>query len=130
VYFVYPHFNFGGCIAKVDPTPAGQACATAGHTADECSLAACYPYCPVDDLASLNAFEGQTTDAGIVIGPGCIGNASKTVCASYYTAANAACAFEFNDAGTGLGNACIDLFDSQDVMRLVATYCGGADAGL
>ncbi len=129
-------YNFGGCVALVDPSPAGKACGTALDELTQCELASCLPSCPItstQDVAGTDALVGSTTSVG------CLGNADNTVCVTYANAANTACANATNDAGTGAIDRCNAILTAANAATVSAPagleqylglFCGGADAGL
>jgi uncharacterized membrane protein YgcG len=127
----YPFNNPAGCVAAKDPVH-GPACQAALDGVTQCEIAACVDSCPGSDAGTPDLI-GTFDSNGNLVTPGCIENArSGTTCQSYVTAANAACAPEVNDAGTGALDTCNALatFQSvEDVQKYFGVVCGGLGSG-
>jgi len=129
-------FNPGGCVARVDTSATGQACAKAYNELQECEFASCVPYCPV---ASQSDQAGEDALLGSGTSNGCLGDADTAICATYVTAVQTACATESNDAGTGAFDKCENLISDASTAtgalplafeQYLGLLCGGYDAGL
>ena len=120
---VIEFFDLGACVALMDPSPAGQACATALEGEMQCEHAACAPSCPLP---------ATTTQAAIDAYQNCMFAADSSECASYVATA-AKCASTIAPGAL----FCVDgslqsgdptSFDSA-AEKLLTAQCGGADGG-
>jgi hypothetical protein len=119
----YSHVNYGGCIAKLDPTDAGTTCGASYQEQEECFNAACVPSCPNAD----------TTTAGYAALQACEQEAQGGDCATYQSAYDVACAHE-----TQVANECEALIDGtqgdaglsvEGTYKYVALFCEVPDGG-
>jgi hypothetical protein len=74
----FTDLNFGGCIAKLDPSAAGQKCGTAYEELEQCYDEACFESC----ASNLTAFSA------------CTQLALGSRCSSFQDAVDIACAEE------------------------------------
>ncbi len=127
-------WNFGGCVATMDPSPAAQACGDALDAQLECEAYACATNCPIPTT--------QTADAGAIISAeeafiNCTYAADSGPCASWVKAVTDCVAAL---PATSPARFCVDgtllsgdptSFDPA-AEKLFGAQCGGAppsDAG-
>jgi hypothetical protein len=87
-------FNFGGCVAALDPSPAGQKCAEDFEAQLECQTLSCAS-CPVPTDPS--TAQSTAYDTCEMAAP----------CSSYMTSGQTDCASNYGDAATGPAAACL-----------------------
>jgi hypothetical protein len=117
--------NYGGCIAKLDPTPTGQKCGSAYAEFEECLDQACVASCPPDD-SSPNPYEGLQT---------CEDDAAGVTCSTYQDAEEVACASDGTVANTcstllGYNGTTPDGGQTAQMEQYIATLCGLPDGGM
>jgi hypothetical protein len=117
--------NYGGCIARLDPTPAGQKCGSAYAEFEQCLDQACVASCPPDP-SSTNPYQALQT---------CEDDASGVTCATYQDAEEVACASEGTVANTCsmllgyVGNA-PDGGEATQITGYITAICGLPDGGM
>jgi hypothetical protein len=103
------YFNIGGCIAALDTSSTGQACATDFEGELECLTAAC---------ASCNLPTSTDTDAELTDYKSCTTaadpNTGTGVCSSFGSKIQTDCATEFAETGAAPGAACINAISFLD----------------
>jgi hypothetical protein len=101
-------YNLGGCVAALDPSSAGQACATALEANVECLLSSC------------SSCSFSSLDAGIADFEACEGEAEPMTgtgpCTATGMAITTACASETKDSGAGPGQACFQAVETLETM--------------
>ena len=124
---VIEFFDLGACVALFDPSPAGQACATALFGELQCEHAACSSSCPIPAAdAGVDASTLQSTEIAY---QDCTFAADSTVCASYVDAA-AQCASTIAPGALFCVNGSLESGDPSSfdpaAEKLLGAQCGGA----
>jgi hypothetical protein len=117
--------NYGGCIARLDPSAAGKKCGAAYTEFEQCLDQACVASCPPDD-SSTNPYQGLQT---------CEGEASGVTCSTYQDAEEVACASEGTFANTcstllGYTGMTSDAGQTSQMEAYIGTICGVPDGGM
>jgi len=110
------YYNLGGCVAALDPSADGQACATAIEANIECLTTACNA-CTFPASSSTMV----TPDGGDVTGyANCEGtvepNTGTGACTATAEAVTTACATETTDASPGPGAVCFDAVETLETL--------------
>jgi hypothetical protein len=119
--------NYGGCIARLDPSPAGQMCGAAYAEFEQCLDQACVAACPPDE-SSTNPYQGLQT---------CENEASGADCSTYQDAEEVACASEGTVAQQcstllGYNGMTVDGGEAAQITPYITAICGvpTADGGV
>jgi hypothetical protein len=105
-------YNLGGCVAALDTSTAGQACATALENNVECLITACssctFPGKPTDDGGAVSAYEACQAEA--------LPNTGTGPCTDAAMAVTTACASETKDSAPGPGAVCFTAVETLETM--------------
>jgi hypothetical protein len=115
-------YNLGGCVAALDPSTAGQGCATAIENNIECLVSACssctFPMEPMNtpvpaDGGAVVAYEGCQDEA--------LPNTGTGPCTDAAMAVTTACASETKDSAPGPGSVCFTAVETLELAPGVAS---------
>jgi hypothetical protein len=107
-----PFVDYPACIAAVDPTPAGAACALALSQVSVCAEYACKSACPVVDDPSAAAFNS------------CFSAAMTDVCSRYGTLAMDCLIAYQSDPSSDVARTCFPGTAEDNYLSVARLLCG------
>jgi hypothetical protein len=120
----YSHANYGGCVARLDPSPAGRACGSAYIAYEQCFEAACVPNCSNPAMTESDMEEFESCQLAATAG-GCnsLEESAEALCAPI-TAATTTCESLIAQAAMTNGS------EGPALVSYIAIFCELPDGGL